>query len=157
MNLLAVDTQTDFEGLGQAASAQIVPLETLQSSIQRWDNIYLKSFLLQNPNKSHLYCSKCTVSEEHTVSVRARLGSSVDGVITEMTEVMEEGERTLEECAGYCRHLQTSVDSLAESGLKWCHEARDSTENKAQDQLKLIRETNTAVQDLVKVSLGLSQ
>jgi len=90
------------------------------------------------------------------VSVRARLGSSVDGVITEMTEVMEEGERTLEECAGYCRHLQTSVDSLAESGLKWCHEARDSTENKAQDQLKLIRETNTAVQDLVKVSLGLS-
>uniref|UniRef100_A0A673KJR9 Kinesin-like protein n=1 Tax=Sinocyclocheilus rhinocerous TaxID=307959 RepID=A0A673KJR9_9TELE len=61
---------------------------------------------------------KCTVSEEHTVSVRARLGSSVDGVITELNGVTEEGERTLEECAGYCRHLQTSVDSLAESGLK---------------------------------------
>lgn len=91
------------------------------------------------------------------MSVRARLGSSVDGVITEMTEVTEEGERTLEECAGYCRHLQTSVDSLAESGLKWCHEARGSTENKAQEQLKLIRETDTAVQDLLKVSLGLSQ
>ncbi|KTF81648.1 hypothetical protein cypCar_00036058 [Cyprinus carpio] len=115
MNLLALDTQTDFEGLAQTASAQIVPLETLQSSIQ----------------------SKCTVSEEHTVSVRARLGASVDGVITEMNGVTEEGERTLEECAGYCRHLQTSVDSLAESGLKWCDEARGSAENKAQEQLKL--------------------
>uniref|UniRef100_A0A8C2D491 Kinesin family member 11 n=1 Tax=Cyprinus carpio TaxID=7962 RepID=A0A8C2D491_CYPCA len=128
MNLLALDTQTDFEGLAQTASAQIVPLETLQSSIQ----------------------SKCTVSEEHTVSVRARLGASVDGVITEMNGVTEEGERTLEECAGYCRHLQTSVDSLAESGLKWCDEARGSAENKAQEQLKLIRETDTAVQDLLK-------
>ncbi|XP_016316011.1 kinesin-like protein KIF11 [Sinocyclocheilus anshuiensis] len=128
MNLLAVDTQTDFEGLAQAASAQIVPLETLQSTIQ----------------------SKCTVSEEHTVSVRARLGSSVDSVITELNGVTEEGERTLEECAGYCRHLQTSVDSLAESGLKWCHKARSSTENKAQEQLILIRETDTAVQDLLK-------
>uniref|UniRef100_A0A672QJT9 Kinesin-like protein n=1 Tax=Sinocyclocheilus grahami TaxID=75366 RepID=A0A672QJT9_SINGR len=91
MNLLAVDTQTDFEGLAQAASAQIVPLETLQSSIQ----------------------SKCTVSEEHTVSVRARL----------------EGERMLEECAGYCRHLQTSVDSLAESGLKWCHKGEKAVKD----------------------------
>uniref|UniRef100_A0A671N3S3 Kinesin-like protein n=1 Tax=Sinocyclocheilus anshuiensis TaxID=1608454 RepID=A0A671N3S3_9TELE len=100
---------------------------------------------------------KCTVSEEHTVSVRARLGSSVDSVITELNGVTEEGERTLEECAGYCRHLQTSVDSLAESGLKWCHKARSSTENKAQEQLILIRETDTAVQDLLKVSLGLSQ
>uniref|UniRef100_A0A8C1QEE9 Kinesin-like protein n=1 Tax=Cyprinus carpio TaxID=7962 RepID=A0A8C1QEE9_CYPCA len=97
--------------------------------------------------------TKCTVSEEHTVSVRARLGASVDGVITEMNGVTEEGERTLEECAGYCRHLQTSVDSLAESGLKWCDEARGSAENKAQEQLKLIRETDTAVQDLLKVSL----
>uniref|UniRef100_A0A8C2FU80 Kinesin family member 11 n=1 Tax=Cyprinus carpio TaxID=7962 RepID=A0A8C2FU80_CYPCA len=128
MNLLAVDTQTDFEGLAQATSAQIVPLETLQSSIQ----------------------SKCTVAEEHTVSVRARLGSSVDEVITEMNDVTEEGERALEECAGYCRHLQTSLDSLAESGLKWCDEARGLTENKAQEQLKLIRETDTAVQDLLK-------
>uniref|UniRef100_A0A673HEB9 Kinesin-like protein n=1 Tax=Sinocyclocheilus rhinocerous TaxID=307959 RepID=A0A673HEB9_9TELE len=101
--------------------------------------------------------TKCTVAEEHTVSVRARLGSSVDEVITEMNGVTEEGERALEECAGYCRHLQTSLDSLAESGLKWCHEARGSTENKAQEQLKLIRETDTAVQDLLKVSLGLSQ
>uniref|UniRef100_A0A8C2HPN6 Kinesin-like protein n=1 Tax=Cyprinus carpio TaxID=7962 RepID=A0A8C2HPN6_CYPCA len=87
---------------------------------------------------------KCTVAEEHTVSVRARLGSSVDEVITEMNDVTEEGERALEECAGYCRHLQTSLDSLAESGLKWCDEARGLTENKAQEQLKLIRETDTA-------------
>uniref|UniRef100_A0A671MZM1 Kinesin-like protein n=1 Tax=Sinocyclocheilus anshuiensis TaxID=1608454 RepID=A0A671MZM1_9TELE len=77
---------------------------------------------------------KCTVSEEHTVSVRARLGSSVDSVITELNGVTEEGERTLEECAGYCRHLQTSVDSLAESGLKWCHKARSSTENKSVEE-----------------------
>lgn len=91
------------------------------------------------------------------MSARARLGSSVDGVITEMNGVTEEGERVLEECAGYCRHLQTSLDSLTESGLKWCHEARGTTENKTQEQLKLIRETDTAVQDLLKVSSGLSQ
>lgn len=90
------------------------------------------------------------------MSVRARLGSSVDGVITEMNEVTEEGERVLEECAGYCGLLQTSLDSLAESGLAWCHEARNSTENKAQEQLTLIRETDTVVQGLLKVSLVLS-
>lgn len=96
------------------------------------------------------------MAEEHTVSVRARLGSSVDGVITEMNGVTEEGERALEECAGYCGLLQTSLDSLAESGLRWCNEARNSTEIKAQEQLQLIRETDTAVQDLLKVSLVLS-
>uniref|UniRef100_UPI003D9F85B2 kinesin-like protein KIF11 n=1 Tax=Danio rerio TaxID=7955 RepID=UPI003D9F85B2 len=128
MNLLAVDTQNDFEGLSQAASAQIPPLETLQSSIE----------------------SKCTVAEEQAVSVRARLGSSVHGVISEMNSVTKEGERALEECAGYCGHLQTSLDSLAESGLKWCDEAKGLTESKAQEQLKLIRQTDTAVQDLLK-------
>lgn len=90
------------------------------------------------------------------MSVRARLGSSVDGVITEMNELTEEGERVLEECAGYCGLLQTSLDSLAESGLAWCQKARNSTENKAQEQLTLIRETDTVVQGLLKVSLVLS-
>lgn len=85
------------------------------------------------------------------MSVRARIGSSVDGVISEMKSATDEGERALEECGGYCGHLQTSLHSLVESGLKWCHDARDSTENKTQEQLKLIRETDTAVQDLLKV------
>ncbi|XP_065153419.1 kinesin-like protein KIF11 [Paramisgurnus dabryanus] len=128
MNLLALDTQTDFEGLAQATSAQIVPLETLQSSIQ----------------------SKCIASEEDTVSIRGRLGSSVDGVIAEMNGATEEGERALEECGGYCGHLQTALDSLAESGLKWCHDAKDLIENKTQEQLKHIKDTDTAVQDLLK-------
>lgn len=128
MNLLALETQTDLEGLTQATAAQIMPLETLQSSIQ----------------------SKCMTAEEDTVSVRARLGSSVDGVISEMNTATEEGERALEECGGYCGHLQASLDSLTESGLKWCHDARDSTDNKTQEQLTLLRETDTAVQDLLK-------
>ncbi|KAG1972872.1 P-loop containing nucleoside triphosphate hydrolases superfamily protein [Pimephales promelas] len=128
LNLLAMNTQTDFKGVSQAASAPIVSLETLESSIQ----------------------SKCTATEEQHVSARARLGSSVDGVMTEMNGVTEEGERTLEECIGYCGLLQTSLDSLAESGLAWCHEASNATENKAQEQLTLIRETDTALQDLRK-------
>ncbi|XP_056623810.1 kinesin-like protein KIF11 [Triplophysa dalaica] len=128
MNLLALETQTDLEGLTQATAAQITPLETLQSSIQ----------------------SKCIAVEEDTVSVCARLGTSVDGVMSEMNAATEEGERALEECVGYCGHLQMSLDSLTESGLKWCHDARDLTENKTQERLKLIRETDTAVQDLMK-------
>ncbi|XP_052009273.1 kinesin-like protein KIF11 [Xyrauchen texanus] len=128
LNLLALDTQTDFEGLTQATSAQNEPLEMLQNTIQ----------------------SKCTAAEEHTVSVHVRLGSSVDGVISEMKAVTEEGERALEECAGYCGHLQTSLGSLAESGLKWCYEAKVSTGSKAQEQLEHIRVTETAMQDLLK-------
>lgn len=85
------------------------------------------------------------------MSVCARLGTSVDGVMSEMNAATEEGERALEECVGYCGHLQMSLDSLTESGLKWCHDARDLTENKTQERLKLIRETDTAVQDLMKV------
>lgn len=52
MNLLAVDTQADFEVLAQAASAQIVPLETLQSSIQRLEdihNVYTFRFPITKP------------------------------------------------------------------------------------------------------------
>lgn len=90
------------------------------------------------------------------MSVRARLGSSVDGVMMEMNGVTEEGERALEECAGYCGLLQTSLDSLAESGLGWCDKARNLTEHEAQERLELIRETDVAMQDLLKVSLVLS-
>ncbi|XP_051579257.1 kinesin-like protein KIF11 [Myxocyprinus asiaticus] len=128
INLLALDTQTDYEDLAQATSAQIVPLKTLQNTIQ----------------------GQCTAAEEHTVSLCVRLGSSVDGVISEMNGVTEEGERALEECGGYCGHVQTSLDSLAESGLKWCLEVSDSTKSKAKGQIELIRETETAMRDLLK-------
>ncbi|XP_052001750.1 kinesin-like protein KIF11 [Xyrauchen texanus] len=128
MNLLALDTQTDYENLAQATSAQIVPLETLQNTIQ----------------------GQCTAAEEQTLSFCVRLGSSVDGVISDMNGVTEEGERALEECGGYCGHVQTSLDSLAESGLKWCLDASDSTKSKAKGQIKLIRETETAMRGLLK-------
>uniref|UniRef100_A0A671M954 Kinesin-like protein n=1 Tax=Sinocyclocheilus anshuiensis TaxID=1608454 RepID=A0A671M954_9TELE len=116
--------------------------EVQQSFAQRMENCYNSmQTLLQEQSHKH-----ATMIDYY----RSSVGKMSHDSTLKMNGVTEEGERALEECAGYCRHLQTSLDSLAESGLKWCHEARGSTENKAQEQLKLIRETDTAVQDLLK-------
>ncbi|TRY98776.1 hypothetical protein DNTS_014433 [Danionella cerebrum] len=118
----------DIENLVETASSEMVPLDSLQRSIQ--------SFIL--------------MAENETESVCAKLGSTVDGVISEMNGITEEGKRLVEECAGYGGHLQTSLDSLTVSGLQWCHEARGSIKSKAQEQFMLIRETDAALQDLQK-------
>ncbi|XP_072546698.1 kinesin-like protein KIF11 [Salminus brasiliensis] len=128
MNLLALDTQTDFEGLQGMSDAQRAPMETLKNTIQ----------------------SKCVEAEEETSSVHSRLGSCTDNVIGEMNGVTEEAHRVLEECSGYCGLLQSSLDSLADSGLQWCHTVRDSAEKHAQDQLTLIEENKAAVQALLQ-------
>ncbi|KAI4891435.1 hypothetical protein NFI96_022124, partial [Prochilodus magdalenae] len=128
MNLLALDTQTDFEELQEMSAAQKEPVEALKNTIQ----------------------SKCVEAEEETSSVHSRLGSCADGVIREMSGVMEEGQRSLEESAGYCGLLQNSLDSLADSGLQWCHTARDLTGKHAQEQLALIGENKAALQALLE-------
>ncbi|XP_017560407.1 kinesin-like protein KIF11 [Pygocentrus nattereri] len=128
MNLLALDTQKDFEGLQEVTAAQREPMEALKTTIQ----------------------SNCVEAEEETSLVHSRLSSCTDGVIREMNGVMEEGQRSIEECAGYCSLLQSSLDSLAESGLKWCHTARDSSEKHAQEQLALIGENKAALQNLLE-------
>lgn len=74
----------------------------------------------------------------------------------EMSDVAEEGSAALEEGAGYCGLLQSSVASLADSSLQWCHAARDLTERHAEEQLTLTEENQAAVNELLKVRRGLS-
>ncbi|XP_062863433.1 kinesin-like protein KIF11 [Trichomycterus rosablanca] len=128
MNLLVLDTQTDFEGLEEASDSQKTPMETLKNTIQM----------------------KCTEAEQESSSVSARLGSCVNGVIEEMNGVMDDGRTALEDCAGYCSLLQSSLDSLSDSGLQWCLTARDSTEKRAQEQLSLTEENKAAIQALLQ-------
>ncbi|XP_026800122.3 kinesin-like protein KIF11 [Pangasianodon hypophthalmus] len=128
MNLLALDTQSDFQGLQEASDAQGPPMETLKNTIQ----------------------SKCTEAEQESSSVSARLSSCTDGVMKEMSGVAEEGRTALEEGAGYCGLLQSSLESLADSSLQWCRAARDLTERRAEDQLTLAEENKAAVHELLK-------
>ncbi|KAK3563659.1 hypothetical protein QTP86_033504 [Hemibagrus guttatus] len=128
MNLLALDTQSDFKGLLEASDAQEAPMETLKNTIQ----------------------SQCTVAEQESSSVGARLSSCTDGVMKDMSGVIEEGRTALEESAGYCGLLQSSLESLADSSLQWCHAARDLTERRAEEQLTLAEESKSTVQELLK-------
>ncbi|KAG9268420.1 kinesin-like protein KIF11 [Astyanax mexicanus] len=128
MNLLALNTQTDFEGLQEMSDAQKAPVETLKNTIQ----------------------SKCVAAEDETTSVHSRLISCTDDVISGINDVTEEGQRALEESSGYCGLLQSSLDSLADSGLQWCHTVRDSTEKRAQEQLTNIAENKASVQALLE-------
>uniref|UniRef100_W5U7P9 Kinesin-like protein KIF11 n=1 Tax=Ictalurus punctatus TaxID=7998 RepID=W5U7P9_ICTPU len=128
MNLLALDTQSDFKELQEASDAQGALLETLKNTVQ----------------------SQCTEAEQESSSVGARLSSCTDGVMKEMSGVAEEGRMTLEEGAGYCSLLQSSLESLAESSLQWCHAARDLTERRAKEQLTLAEENKATVHKLLK-------
>ncbi|KAF4084385.1 hypothetical protein AMELA_G00128400 [Ameiurus melas] len=128
MNLLALDTQSDFKELQEASDAQGALLETLKNTMQ----------------------SKCTEAEQESSSVGARLSSCTDGVIKEMSGVAEEGRAALEEGAGYCSLLQRSLESLADSSLQWCHAARDLTERRAEEQLTLAEENKATVDELLK-------
>ncbi|KAF7704707.1 hypothetical protein HF521_021779 [Silurus meridionalis] len=118
MNLLALDTQSDFTGLQEASDAQGAPLETLKNAIK----------------------SKCTDAEQESSSVCARLSSCTDRVMKEMNG----------ESAGYCGLLQSSLESLTDSSLQWCHAARNLTERRAEEQLTLTEESKTLVHELLK-------
>ncbi|TSS85087.1 Kinesin-like protein KIF11 [Bagarius yarrelli] len=128
MNLLDLDTQSDFKGLQKATEAQEAPLETLKNTIQ----------------------SQCTAAEQKSSAVCARLSSCTDGVIKGMSGVAEEGHTAVVEGAGYCSLLKTSIESLADSSLHWCQAARDLTERHAEGQLRLTEENKTAVHELLK-------
>ncbi|XP_066538893.1 kinesin-like protein KIF11 [Hoplias malabaricus] len=128
MNLLVLETQTDFEGLQEMSDAQRVPMETLNDTIQ----------------------SKCMEAEEETSSVHSHLGSCAERVIKEMSTVAEEGQRSLEECSGHCSLLQSSLSSLADSGLQCCYTAIDVTEKYAQEQRTFISESKAVMHDLLE-------
>lgn len=112
------------------------------ANVQKGD-VKVKEFLL--------LLSQCTEAEQESSSVGARLSSCTDGVMKEMSGVAEEGRMTLEEGAGYCSLLQSSLESLAESSLQWCHAARDLTERRAKEQLTLAEENKATVHKLLKV------
>ncbi|XP_030643052.1 kinesin-like protein KIF11 [Chanos chanos] len=126
MNLLAMESQSNFDGLLKASSALRAPLDSLQNTIQ----------------------SKCSEVEQESSSMGPRLGSSVDGLITEMHTVAEEETKMLDECSGYCNHLQSSLTTLADSAIQWCQGARDSAEKNAQDQLTLMQKNTDTLKSL---------
>lgn len=95
--------------------------------------------------------SKCTMAEQENSSVSTRLSSCTDAVIKEMSEVVEDGRTALEEDAGYCGFLKSTLESMADSSLQWCHAARDLTERRAEEQLTLAEENNAAAHKLLKV------
>lgn len=95
--------------------------------------------------------SKCTVAEQESLSVSARLSSCTDGVMKEMSAVAEDGRTVLEEGGGYCSFLKSSLESLTDSSLQWCHAARDLTERRAEEQLSLAEENGVAAHKLLKV------
>lgn len=98
-----------------------------------------------------LLLSKCTEAEMESSSVAARLSSCTDGAIKETRRVAEEGCAALGESAGYCGLLQSSVESLKDSSFQWCHAAVGLTEKRAEEQLNVVQEHRTAVQELLKV------
>ncbi|XP_076834162.1 kinesin-like protein KIF11 [Brachyhypopomus gauderio] len=128
MKLLALDTQTDFEGLGEASEAQRPAMEDLKNTIE----------------------GKCEAAQTKVSVVSAGLGSGADSVAAEMAAATAEGQTALEGCGHSCSLLHASLDSLANSGLQWCHTARDSTEKHSQEQLGLVGEIKTAQQALLE-------
>lgn len=102
-----------------------------------------------------LFLSKCAEAERESSSVAAHLSSCTDVAVKEMSGVAEEGRTALEEGAGYCGLLQSSLESLTDSSLQWCRAARDLTERRAEQQLTLAEENKAAVHELLKVRRAL--
>lgn len=120
--------------------------------------VYLYNFRKCESKRGDYTClflyllSKCAEAEQESTSVSACLSSCTEGVMEEISGVAEEGLTVLEEGAGYCGFLQSSLESITDSSLQWCHAARVLTERRAEEQLTLTEENKAAVQELLKVT-----
>ncbi|XP_030011249.1 kinesin-like protein KIF11 [Sphaeramia orbicularis] len=126
LNLLDIQTQTEYADLRSASKALQTPLQSLQENIS----------------------SGCR-SAERSVSSQADLLSSTSSSLASSLRLnADNSQQTLEEVINSCSHLHSSVSGLVERDLRWNSTTREHAETKAQEQLTLMGTVSTEAQRL---------
>ncbi|XP_053292694.1 kinesin-like protein KIF11 isoform X1 [Pleuronectes platessa] len=126
LNLLTLETQSDYTDLCTSSRALLKPLQNLQQSIRTG-------------------CS----TVEHQASTQADLLCSTSlSLASSLRLSADESQQTLEEMTGCCSHLHNSVSGLVERNVQWSSGAREHAETRAMEHLTLMRQSVTEAQNL---------
>ncbi|XP_029927094.1 kinesin-like protein KIF11 isoform X2 [Myripristis murdjan] len=126
LNLLAMQTQKNFTDLRSASRALQGPVQSVQQSI-------------------HTRCS----SMERLASDQADLLSSASSSLASSLRLdAEQSQETLQQLAGRCSGLHSSVSGLLDQDVQWSSRVRLQSDASAQEQLRQLGVDNTNTQAL---------
>ncbi|KAG7463098.1 hypothetical protein MATL_G00191830 [Megalops atlanticus] len=126
LNLLGVETQTEFDGLLSLSDALQGGVNSLQTALQ----------------------TECATAEQSAGAQSRRAESASDRLLAETRHVAEEAERRAESVSGGCAHLTASLSRLGQSSRQWCEETRLSADALAEEQLSVLRENRASANTL---------
>ncbi|KAI1886935.1 hypothetical protein AGOR_G00200890 [Albula goreensis] len=135
LNLLALETQTDFSDLLSSANTMHEPVTSLQKDIE----------------------IQCTSMEQSAATEHGRLETSVGCMVSEIRQAAEEGRQRSEETSSQCSYLMDKVTQLGEHSITWCNAARDRVGSFTEEQLSMTRKSKAFTHVLlqnVEVSCG---
>ncbi|KAG9346037.1 hypothetical protein JZ751_007852 [Albula glossodonta] len=119
LNLLALETQTDFSDLLSSANTMQEPVTSLQKDME----------------------IQCTSMEQSAATEHGRLETSVGCLASEIRQAAEEGRQRSEETSSQCSYLMGKVTQLGEHSITWCNAARDRVGSSTEEQLSLTRKS----------------
>ncbi|XP_037127988.1 kinesin-like protein KIF11 [Syngnathus acus] len=126
LNLLAADSQEDYDNLCSSARALKAPLCSIREKL-----------------------SSACGSVEHRASTRANLLCSDSlSLASTLRFHVDESRRNLEETAGCCEHLRRSVSDVLQRDQDWSAALERHADERAQERLLLAVEESTHVQTL---------
>lgn len=126
LNLLSMETRSDYADLRSASRALHKPLQGLQENISSG-------------------CSTVELQASTQVDV---LSSASSSLASSLRLNADESRQTLEEMKGYCSDLHCSVSGLVERDLQWSSRVGEHAETRAQEQLSLTGQSATEAQTL---------
>ncbi|XP_067092536.1 kinesin-like protein KIF11 [Osmerus mordax] len=128
LNLLAMETTSDYAGLMTATDALQGPVQTLQNTLT----------------------SQCSAAESQVSAQRDQLASTTSSLVSQLQQTAQEVQQTLEESSGYCGHLHSSLGGLGERSLQWCSSTREQAQSQAQEQLTLLKDNTVSTHTLLE-------
>lgn len=126
LNLLALETRTDFGQLLSQSETMQEPAASLQKDIQ----------------------TQCTAVQQRAIAQQGHIETSTAGLAAELRQATEEGRQTLEESSGQHGYLKASVTELGEQSITWCDTARATAISLAEEQLSKMAASKTSAQAL---------
>ncbi|KAG9341824.1 hypothetical protein JZ751_018546 [Albula glossodonta] len=139
LNLLGVDSKTDFDRLLNLSEALQGPVESLKQTVQ----------------------SDCTAAVQKATEYQGQVETTAAGLVSEIQCLGAEAGSTVEKCSSQCGLLQGSLIQLGQDAKQRCDAAMAQVQSLSEQQLSLIKgvqESTVTLQQNVAASCeGTSQ
>ncbi|KAJ8349159.1 hypothetical protein AAFF_G00189630 [Aldrovandia affinis] len=130
MRLLDVETKSGFSGLLGLSDALQGRVASLKQTMQ----------------------TECGAVEQAASARQGRAEASSSGLVTELRQVGERGQATLEESSGQVSSLQAHLSQLGQDTRQWGDTTRATVHSLSEGQLALIRDGQTSAKALQQVA-----